>query len=84
MATISGGAGSDDAVLGLDASGSLSALLGSRNSVSTWLACSDLGDTARRLTGRRLRGSALVGTDSGPGSDILGWLVKGFGDLSVM
>lgn len=26
---------------------------------------------ARRLTGRLLRGSALVGIDSGPGSDIV-------------
>ena len=32
---------------------------------------------ARRLTGRLLRGSALVGTDSGPGSDsVTGWLMS--------
>lgn len=35
-------------------------------------ACSLWGVAARRFVGRRLRGSALVGIEAGPGSDILG------------
>jgi hypothetical protein len=51
--------------------GSCRSLLGSLKSVSIWLACSECGVTARRFVGRLLRGSALVGIDSGPGSDIV-------------
>lgn len=51
--------------------GSCRSLLGSLKRVSIWFACSACGVTARRFVGRLLRGSALVGTDSGPGSDIV-------------
>lgn len=42
------------------------------------MACSERGVLrARRFRGRLLRRSALVGTDSGPGSDILVGFVEG-------
>lgn len=50
--------------------------MGSLKRVSIWLACSDTGVMARRLVGRLLCGSALVGTDSGPGSDIVAVLLR--------
>lgn len=53
------------------AEGSWISFEGSLKRVSIWLACSECGVTARRFVGRLLRGSALVGTDSRPGSDIL-------------
>ena len=52
------------------AEGSFSSFEGSRKREAIWVACSDCGPTARRFTGRLLRLSALVGMDSGPGSDI--------------
>lgn len=55
--------------------GSCRSLLGSLKSVSIWFACSECGVTARRFVGRLLRGSALVGIDSGPGSDIVAVVV---------
>lgn len=39
---------------------------------STWEAWAETGVRARRLMGRRERGSADVGIDSGMGSDIFG------------
>lgn len=44
---------------------------GSLKRVWISVACSETGVRARRFRGRLLRGSALVGTDSGIGSDIL-------------
>jgi hypothetical protein len=71
LATISGGGGSEPDVRDVEKLGSCTSLLGSLKSVSIWFACSACGVTARRFVGRLLRGSALVGTDSGPGSDIV-------------
>lgn len=71
MATISGGGAREDDVRSLGPLGSLISFEGSLKSESIWLACSERGVMARRLVGRLLRGSALVGTDSGPGSDMV-------------
>jgi hypothetical protein len=51
--------------------GSFISFDGSRKSEFITLACSLWGDTARRFVGRWLRGSAEVGIEEGPGSDIL-------------
>lgn len=55
----------------MEGSGSWISFEGSLKRDSIWVACSECGVTARRLVGRLLRGSALVGMDSRPGSDIL-------------
>lgn len=47
---------------------------------SSWVAWAEVGVRARRLRGRRERGSADVGMDSGMGSDIL---EKDFRDFGV-
>lgn len=74
--TISGGGASEDDVRGLEDSGSRISFDGSLKSVSISPACSECGVMALRLVGRLLRGSALVGTDSGPGSDIVVGLMR--------
>ena len=56
-------------------------LLGSLNRTLIWFACSETGVSWRRFVGRLLLGSALVGIESLPGSDILIIIVAGFGDL---
>lgn len=67
------------------ASGSLSSLDGSRKREEIWVACSERGVLrARRFTGRLLRRSALVGIDSGPGSDILVGFVEGGSFVEVV
>lgn len=49
------------------------------------MACSERGVLrARRFRGRLLRRSALVGTDSGPGSDILVGFVGGGSFVEVV
>lgn len=68
--TISGGADSKDPERWL-VSGSRISFDGSLKSVVISVASSECGVTARRLVGLLLRGSALVGRDSGPGSDIM-------------
>lgn len=75
--TISGGAERDATVRGFRAPGRCRSLLGSLKSVWISLATSECGVTARRFVGRLLRGSALVGMDSGPGSDIVRVLGRG-------
>jgi hypothetical protein len=61
--------------------GSCRSLLGSLKSVWISLATSECGVMTRRFVGRLLRGSALVGIDSGPGSDIV--LVLRGGDATA-
>lgn len=75
-----------DAVFWREASGSLSSLEGSRKREEIWEACSECGVLrARRFKGRLLRRSALVGMDSGPGSDILVFVEGGgFGWVGVV
>lgn len=58
----------------MDVPGNFISLLGSRKSEATASACSPWGVTARRFVGRWLRGSALVGIEEGPGSDMVGVL----------
>lgn len=41
--------------------------------VSSWAFCAEVGERARFLVGRRERGSAETGIDSGPVPDILGF-----------
>ena len=71
MATISGGGGSKPAVRGFEVAGSRISFVGSLKRLSICAACSETGVSARRFKGRLLRGSALVGIDSGIGSDIV-------------
>lgn len=66
---------------GFEGSGSLRSFEGSLKRVWISVACSETGVRARRFRGRLLRGSALVGTDSGIGSDMLeGRLLLGLTD----
>ena len=75
--TISGGADRFETRRSCAESGRRISFEGSLKRVLIALACSVLGVKARRFVGRLLRGSALVGRDSGPGSDmVMSWRAR--------
>jgi len=66
-----GGISRDAAVNSREDGGSATGLSGCAKSASSFSACCETGVRARFLTGRWERRSEEVGTESGPGSDIL-------------